>query len=83
MESSLDGAETDIDSDASDYDAEENMNHLGGNMLREICEMNVTNNNSRDDATPPERYGNISEDSDPEMNVPLATFVKCKRTSII
>lgn len=57
------------------------LNHLGGIMLRTICDMNISNiiliflHNE----APSKTYDNISEDNDPEMNDPHATFMQRKR----
>lgn len=57
---------------------ERNLNHLGGNMLRTICAMNISNKNPTFIEAIREIFDNISEDSQPENNVPIATFVKRK-----
>jgi hypothetical protein len=76
-----DGADTDEDSDASDDEHQANLNHLGRKMLHTVCEMDkeIPTNSHEDSLTPTVSDDNESEDSDPEMNLPLASLVKRKR----
>jgi hypothetical protein len=79
-----DGADTHEDSDASDDEHHANLNHLGRKMLHTVCEMDkeIPTNSHEDSLTPTVSDDNESEDSDPEVNLPIASLVKRKRSLV-
>lgn len=70
VEPPIDGNDTDCDSDCSDYGEAGDLNHLGPNMLRSICEYQL---NRSDDK-------NINDTFDTSDEEPLSKYCKNNKT---